>query len=68
MTIFKTSATNFESDQCDECVLVINTLYAILADSGVQVNLIADGFMVDATVFMVSESLEVHSDGSVHAY
>jgi hypothetical protein len=31
-----TSVTNLESDQCDECVLVINTLYAILADSGVQ--------------------------------
>jgi len=31
-----TSTTKFESEQCDECVLVINTLYAILADNGVQ--------------------------------
>jgi len=30
------STTKFESDQCDECVLVINTMYAILADNGVQ--------------------------------
>jgi len=31
-----TSTTKFESEQCDECVLVINTMYAILADNGVQ--------------------------------
>jgi len=31
-----TSTAKLETEQCDECVLVINTLYAILADGGVQ--------------------------------